>query len=280
MNLKASIQSLCGKLSMSRQNYYKGRKARQKAAVDAGLICRLVRRERAVQPRLGGRKLFHLLRAELAENGVKLGRDRFFDVLREHSLLLEKLPSFAPKTTNSRHSLPVFHNLVKEMTLTGRNQAWASDITYIRTDKGFICLALISDMWLRKIVGYHAGDTLEAEGALRALERAAATLGEGEQPVHHSDRGCQYCCHAYVDALRRHGMGVSMTEEAHCYENALAERVNGILKQEYGLGGSFKSKADAVKAVDEAVLLFNTKRPHQALHYKIPEHRHSAALAA
>ena len=264
---------------MSRQNYYKGRKARQRAAVDAGLICRLVRRERAIQPRLGGRKLFYLLHVELAENGVKLGRDRFFEVLRENSLLLKKMPSFAPKTTNSRHSLPVFHNLVKEMTLTGRNQAWASDITYIRTDEGFIYLALISDMWSRKIVGYHAGDTLEAEGALRALEQAVATLGEGERPVHHSDRGSQYCCHAYVDALKKHGMGVSMTEEAHCYENALAERVNGILKQEYGLGGSFKSKADAVKAIDEAVLLFNTKRPHLSLRFKTPDHIHLAAFA-
>ena len=136
------------------------------------------------------------------------------------------------------------------------------------------------EIWSRKIVGHHAGDTLEAEGALRALERAVLTLGEGERPVHHSDRGCQYCCHAYVDALKKHGLGISMTEEAHCYENALAERVNGILKQEYGLGGYFRSKADAVKAIDEAILLFNTKRPHQVLRYKTPEHRHSAALAA
>ena len=280
MNLKASIKGLCERLEMSRQNYYKGRKERRRAAVDAELTCRLARRERAIQPRLGGRKLFHLLRAELVEHGVKLGRDRFFDVLRENSLLLEKLPSFAPKTTNSRHSLPVFHNLVKGMTLSGRNQAWASDITYIRTDEGFIYLALISDMWSRKIVGYHAGDTLEAAGALRALEQAVLTLGEGERPVHHSDRGCQYCCHAYVGALRGHGLGISMTEEAHCYENALAERVNGILKQEYGLGGSFKNKADALKAIDEAVWLFNTKRPHLSLRFKTPDRVHFAALAA
>ena len=217
MKLKTSITGLCGKLGMSRQNYYQGRKRRLKAAVDADLVCRLVRRERALQPRLGGRKLLHLLREELAGHGVKLGRDRFFDVLREHSLLLERLPSCAPKTTNSRHSLPVFHNRVKDMALTGRNQAWASDITYIRTDEGFVYLALISDMWSRKIAGFHAGDTLEAEGALRALEQAVATLGEGERPVHHSDRGCQYCCHAYVDALRKHGLGISMTEESHCY---------------------------------------------------------------
>jgi transposase InsO family protein len=170
--------------------------------------------------------------------------------------------------------------MVKDMVLTGRNQAWASDITYIRTDEGFLYLALISDRWSRKIAGYHAGNTLEAEGALAALKKAAAALGEGEQPVHHSDRGCQYCCHAYVDELTKHGLSVSMTEEAHCYENALAERVNGILKQEYGLAGTFKGKAEAVRAIDEAVFLFNTKRPHLSLLYKTPEYKHSAALAA
>ena len=280
MKYRLSITHFCERLGMSRQNYYKGRTARRKADVDAELTCRLVRRERALQPRLGGRKLLHILRPELAGYGIKLGRDRFFNVLREKSLLLEKQPSFTPKTTNSRHSLPVFHNLVKDMTLTGRNQAWASDITYIRTDAGFIYLALISDKWSRKIVGYHGGDTLEAVGALRALAGAVATLREGEKPVHHSDRGCQYCCHAYVDELKRHGLRVSMTEEAHCYENALAERVNGILKQEYGLGGTFKRKADALQAIDEAVLLFNTKRPHLALAYKTPEQMHSAAVAA
>ena len=280
MKVRAHTAHLCKLLGMSRQNYYKGRTARRKADVDAGLICRLVQRERALQPRLGGRKLLHILRAELAEYGIKLGRDRFFRVLREKSLLLEKLPAFTPKTTNSRHYLPVFKNLVKDMTLTGRNQAWASDITYIRTDTGFIYLALISDMWSRKIVGYHGGDTLETEGTLRALAGAVATLGAGEKPVHHSDRGSQYCSHMYVDELTKHGLGISMTEVSHCYENALAERVNGILKQEYGLGGTFKRKSDALKAIDEAILLFNTKRPHLALAYKTPEQVHSAAVAA
>jgi transposase InsO family protein len=124
-------------------------------------------------------------------------------------------------------------------------------------------------------VGYHAEDTLEAEGALVALWMAAAELPAGGKPVHHADRGGQYCCHAYIEELGKHGLGVSMTEEAPCYENALAERVNGILKQEYGLGGAFKTKAMAKKAVDEAVWLFNTKRPHTALKYKTPEAVHS-----
>jgi transposase InsO family protein len=131
----------------------------------------MVRAERAVQPRLGGRKLFHIPGPELADAGITIGRDRFFQVLKEKSLLLDRLPG-APRTTDSRHSLPVFHNLVKDMELAGPDQAWAGDITYIRTDEGFLYPSLLTDLWSRKIVGFHAGDTLEAEGAVRALETA------------------------------------------------------------------------------------------------------------
>jgi transposase InsO family protein len=249
---------------MSRQNYYRARRERQRREADSGLIEQLVRAERALQPRLGGRKLFHILGPALEKAGVKMGRDRFFEVLREKSLLLERLPG-VPHTTNSRHSLPVFHNLVKDMELSGPNQAWAADITYIRTGEGFLYLSLLMDLFSRKIVGSHAGDTLEAEGAVRALEMALKDLPEGALPVHHSDRGCQYCSHRYVEKLRARGLEVSMTEEMHCYENACAERLNGILKQEYGLGSSFRSKKQALAAAGEAVFLYNTRRPHLAL---------------
>jgi transposase InsO family protein len=268
-----SVGQLCGKLGMSRQNYYKARAQRQRRETDSELIERLVRLERALQPRLGGRKLFHILRPKLVLEGVTIGRDRFFEVLREKSLLLERLPC-CPKTTNSRHSLPVFHNLVKDMTLTGPNQAWASDITYIRTGEGFLYLSLIMDLWSRKIVGYHAGDTLETEGVLCALAMALSKLPRGVFPVHHSDRGSQYCSHLYVGELQAHALGISMTEELHCYENANAERLNGILKQEYGLGFSFRSKKQALNAVDGAVVLYNTKRPHLALDFETPDTMH------
>ncbi|MDR1250066.1 MAG: IS3 family transposase, partial [Treponema sp.] len=175
---------------------------------------------------------------------------------------------------NSRHSLPVFHNLVKDMVLTGPNQAWAADITSIRTDEGFLYLSLLMDLWSRKIVGFHTGDTLEAEGAVRALEMALSELPKGAFPVHHSDRGCQYCSHRYVEKLQAHGLAVSMTEELHCYENAHAERLNGIVKQEYGLGCSFLRKQQALAAIDEAVFLYNTRRPHLSLNYETPETMH------
>jgi transposase InsO family protein len=273
MKARITVGRMCRKLGMSRQNYYKGRRERQQREVDRGLIEQLVRAERAVQPRLGGRKLYHILGPELEYAGVKIGRDRFFEVLRERSLLLERLPGI-PKTTNSRHSLPVFHNLVKDLVLTAPNQAWAADITYIRSDEGFLYLSLLMDLWSRKIVGAHAGDTLEAEGAVCTLEMAMRELPVGVFPVHHSDRGCQYCSHRYVEKLKAHGLSISMTEEMHCYENARAERLNGILKQEYGLGSSFRSKKQALAVVDEAVFLYNTRRPHLALNYETPEKMH------
>jgi transposase InsO family protein len=273
MNLKISTAALCKKTGMSRQNFYKGRKQRNRHEVDAALIAELVRAERAIQPRLGGKKLYVLLKPKLQEAGIEVGRDRFFKVIAEQGLLLEPLPK-APRTTNSRHSLPVFRNLVTEMELSGPNQAWVSDITYIRTDEGFLYLSLITDAWSRKIVGYHAGDTLETEGCLRALERAVKELVEGMFPVHHSDRGCQYCSHVYTGRLRDYGLGISMTDKMHCYENAKAERVNGILKQEYYLGGCFRTKKQAVEAVEQAVCLYNTRRPHLALKYKTPETVH------
>jgi transposase InsO family protein len=160
------------------------------------------------------------------------------------------------------------------MELVYPNQAWASDITYIRTDEGFVYLSLLMDLWSRKIVGYHAGDTLEADGALGALDMALRDLPKGAYPVHHSDRGYQYCSHRYVERLQARGLGISMTEELHCYENAHAERLNGILKQEYGLGCSFRRKQQALEAIDEGVFLYNTKRPHLSLNYETPENMH------
>jgi len=163
------------------------------------------------------------------------------------------------------------------MEVNAPNQAWASDITYIRTDEGFLYAALITDMFSRRIVGHAIGDSLEAEGCLQALNVALATLPPGALPVHHSDRGCQYCCHLYVERLQGAGLGISMTEQMHCYENALAERVNGIVKQEYGLESTFRTKEQARKAFAEAVWLYNHKRPHMSLKYRTPEEVHQAA---
>ena len=277
MSKAINMTGLCRRVGMSRQNYYARRKRRQKKTVDAGLVVGLVQQERLRQPRLGGRKLIKLVGRELRENRVAIGRDRFFAVLRERGLLVEPKPAVRPKTTHSRHSLPVFSNLVAKFTPTAPNQAWVSDITYIRTDEGFMYAALITDMYSRKIVGSYLGDNLEAEGCLRALDTALADLAAGLRPIHHSDRGCQYCCHLYVERLQEVGLGISMTELAHCYENAMAERVNGILKQEYELDASFRTKEQARKAFAEAVLQYNHRRPHLSLNYRFPAEVHRQA---
>ena len=261
---------------MSRQNYYAARRLRQRRQIDEAMILELVRRERRMQPRLGGRKLLHLLGAELKEAAVNVGRDRFFELLAEADLLVVPKPG-TPRTTNSRHSLPVFGNLLAGTVLCAPNEAWVSDLTYIRTDEGFLYAALITDAYSRKIVGADIGDSLEAEGCLRALDQALSELPSGPHPIHHSDRGCQYCCHEYVERLQARELPISMTQIMHCYENAMAERVNGILKQEYEMDRPFKTKAQAQAAFQQAVWLYNHRRPHLMLNYRFPADVHAEA---
>lgn len=261
---------------MTRQNFYKRRRQRQRRRVEEELIVQLVRQERAMQPRLGGRKLQHLLRGELVKAGVSIGRDRFFEVLDLHGLLIDRVVRSA-RTTDSRHAFRVYENLLKDRALTGPHQALVSDITYIRTREGFLYLCLVMDAFSRAIVGFDCSDTLEREGALRALGKALRQLPEGSGAIHHSDRGSQYCCHDYVGLLTRAKISISMTQENHCYENGQAERLNGILKQEYGLGGVLGSKREAMRAVVEAVSLYNWRRPHQSLGYASPMQVHAVA---
>lgn len=262
---------------MTRQNYYKQSRRREARQVDEALVVCLVKEIRRYHPRMGGRKLYHVLKPRLEDASVQIGRDRLFEVLRAHDLLVPRLPK-APRTTDSRHCLPVCHNLIGELEPTAPNQVWVSDITYVRIADGFVYLALIMDLCSRKIVGYHCGDKLEAMGCLRALDLALDDLPPGLYPIHHSDRGCQYCCHEYMNRLTSHGLPVSMTEQNHCYENAHAERLNGILKQEYALRLTFRNREQAQQAVDQAVWLYNTQRPHLSLDYRTPEdaHRHAA----
>lgn len=266
-------------MGISRQAYYQGEKARQRKVVDEAGIVELVRQERKIQPRLGGRKLLHILQAELERMSIAVGRDRFFEVLRFHDLLVQR-KSRRGWTTDSRHGFRWHPNIFKDVEADGPNQAWVSDITYIRTDPGFMYLALITDAWSRKIVGYNISNSLCAEGCQRALTQAFRQLKRGEKPLHHSDRGIQYCCHDYIEMLENKGCEISMTEVNHCYENALAERVNGILKGEYLLGATFRSKKQAMAAVPEAILLYNERRPHLSLDYRTPAEVHNRRQAA
>ena len=274
------MRRLCRKLGMSRQNYYARRKERQRKSVDEELVLALVRQERLLQPRLGARKLRVLVEAELVQAKVRIGRDRFFEILRPHGLLLQPKRSESPRTTQSYHTLPVFRNLIKGCQFSRPNEVWVADLTYVRTEEGFMFLALLTDLISRHIVGYHYGDSLESVGCQQALRMALQELPEGVRPIHHSDRGCQYCCHEYVELALSRGLSLSMTETNHCAENALAERMNGILKGEYGLDQRFKTKAQSRQAVEQAIGLYGTRRPHSALGYQFPAQVHAQAVGS
>lgn len=275
-----TVAGLCAINGISKQAYYQARARSQDQCIEQQLVLDLVRAERALQPRLGVRKLMVVLAAELTEAGVSLGRDTMFALLREHGLLVARRRARAPRTTDSRHWMRTWPNLLRETEPTGPHQVWVSDLTYLRTRQGFLFLALVMDAWSRMIVGWHVGETLEALGCVAAVRRALRQLPAGSRPIHHSDRGTQYCCSQYVGLLTRHGLAISMTQDNHCYENAAAERLNGILKQEYGLGGEFASKAEVPRAVAQAVDLYNHRRPHTALGYRTPSSVHRAGSVA
>lgn len=267
---------LCELARMTPQNYYARRSLRSRQEVDLALVLALVQAEREQQPRLGVRKLYHLIRPELKAAGVKLGRDRLFAELGRAGWLVERKPSAWPRTTQVNPSLPVFQNLLKSYRATRPNQVWVADITYIRTQEAFMYLGLITDRWSRKIVGYHLGETLGTEPVLKALAMALRGLQGAGRPIHHSDRGCQYASHAYVQAVQEAGLSMSMTEKNHSAENAVAERVNGILKQEYWLDGNFATRQQARQATAHGICMYNTRRPHTALKLATPEQVHHA----
>lgn len=195
--------------------------------------------------------------------------------MRVEGLLIKRRRKYV-RTTNSEHGFKTYDNKIKGIEITRPNQVWVSDITYVASWEGFMYLALITDLYSRKIVGYDISDSLEAEGCRRALNRALSRLSDTKGIIHHSDRGIQYCCREYINVLKKNNVEISMAAKGDCYENAVAERVNGILKGEYELGGKFKSKSMAVKATREAINLYNTRRLHSSINFKTPDEKYAA----
>ena len=265
---------LCAYFKCSRNSYYKRIKAKEIELMFESFLLDLVLRERKLQPRIGGKKLYYLLKEEIHLLDSHFGRDKFLRFLSAHDLTIKK-KSYT-KTTDSFHRFHKYKNRLKSARIYSKNQAWAADITYIRTEKGFVYLSLLTDVYSRKIVGWELSESLSIEGSIRALKKAFRDNGSPKGLIHHSDRGVQYCSTEYVKLLDKHKSIISMTEENHCYENALAERVNGILKDEYLLDGTFKDYNSALRACKEAVELYNTRRPHWALKFKTPQQIHDA----
>ena len=215
------------------------------------------------------RKLIKALDVDFKKANIKVGRDTLFNVLRKYKMLTLKKKTSA-RTTNSYHRFYKYNNIIKDVKVTRPNQVWVSDITYIRTIKGFCYLALITDVYSRKIVGYDLSDSLELKGCVRALNKAIYQAKDINELIHHSDRGIQYCSNVYTQILKKKKIDISMTEENHCYENAIAERVNGILKDEFYLDQTFDNEAHAKKAAKNAINLYNEVRLHLSLDYKTP----------
>jgi len=260
----------CQWFGVTPQAYYQARKRDLRKEAEAQLILALVREIRKRHPRMGARKLLHLLQPSLASLHISSGRDAFFDLLRAHDLLVPRKRS-PHRTTFS--GLWRFPNLLEGLEVARVNQAWVADITYILTEEGYLYLALITDMFSRYIVGYDVSSSLAVEGALRALEMAIRQApGALESLIHHSDHGVQYTASAYRERLTQAGMRSSMGAVGNAYDNALAERVNGILKTEYLLDSLFPSKSQAIETVAQAVHLYNFERPHLSLGYATPAH--------
>ncbi len=265
-------------MGISRQAYYKRCQREERRGSQAETVTALVRDVRLRQPRLGTRKLHHLLGPTLAERGITLGRDRLFDVLRTARLLVVPHRAYH-KTTHSHHRFRRHPNLLKagpeQIVPTAPEQVWVADITYLPTAGPFVYLSLVTDAFSRKIVGYHVHDSLQTEQVSQALKKALRTRQTRQPLIHHSDRGIQYCSTYYQDIHRRHGLRCSMTDGYDCYQNALAERINGILKGEFLLQRAADLE-QAARMVEQSVHIYNHERPHAALKYKTPDAVHRA----
>lgn len=270
-----TLAQSCRLFGISRQSLYQKKQRDQGKADRQRPIRAMVESVRKRMPRIGTRKLHYLLGGQLAEAGIKMGRDGLFDYLREEKLLVQPLKRYT-QTTMSRHWLRKHPNLVGGRQLTRPEEVFVSDITYIKSAEKTHYLSLVTDAYSRKIMGYVLSDDMEAETVGQALQMAAKERISTRPLIHHSDRGLQYCSGHYQNLLTNFHIRPSMTDGYDCYQNALAERMNGILKQEF-LIWRCANKTDLQKLVDESVSIYNNERPHLSLQMQTPNQAHKKA---
>jgi len=269
---------LCQLLGYSRQAYYKVKKHLEDKAAFYAIVAELVSEVRTEigNFKLGARKLLPLINEKLGIDTQSIGRDQLFEVMELYGLKVRKRKRRRPNTTNSEHNFGVYPNLIKHLDIQEAERVWASDITYIRIKGRFLYLNFITDCYSRKIMGYCFHPDLSAEGTLKALLMA---LGNRQYPIrkliHHSDQGIQYCSQVYINMLKTHGIAISMSAKGSPQENPLAERVNGILKDEYGLGKLLDNEDQALQKVETSIGSYNQKRPHNSLDDDTPEQKHN-----
>ena len=260
-------------LGYSRQAYYQQKKQSEKESLQNDLLINKVLVIRSTQKRLGGRKLLDKLTPFMREHQINIGRDAFFDLLSERKLLVRRRKRNKPRTTFSDHWMRKHPNLIIGFYPTAPNQLWVSDITYIVVGDGFAYLSLITDAYSRKIVGFYLSVDLSAESCIKALKMAINNNPELGRLIHHSDRGSQYCCSDYVKILNDNFIRISMTQNGDPKENAIAERVNGILKDEL-LEKSYSDYKQAVRGISIAISIYNHQRPHGSIDYLTPIEAH------
>lgn len=271
---KVPVQEACSLFGFSRQAYYKSLSNKEESILREHVILEMVRDIRLDMPLLGGRKLYHKL-CERYSWELLPGRDAFFNLLRRHGLLVRRRRQ-RPYTTDSRHPLHKYPNLIREFVPSGPDQLYVSDITYIEIEKGkYYYLAIITDAYSRKIVGWWLSEDLKAASCIKALWMALKEH-DGKTPlIHHSDRGSQYCSIIYTDLLKERNVAISMTEKGDPLENAIAERVNGILKTEWlNHMGPLGNITQARKKVAHVIDLYNNERPHMSINMLTPEEAH------
>lgn len=259
-------------LGLNRQIYYRSIKRREVCRNRASEVVNLVEDIRIKMPRLGARKLYFILKQSL--RSIKVGRDKFFDILRANHLLIIPRKNYHV-TTNSHHRFRKHKNLILDYQITKPNQVWVADITYIGDRKNPSYLSVITDAYSKKIVGHFVADNLNTESSLIALKRALKQhKGKTGSLIHHSDRGLQYCSNEYQKVLQKHQLKCSMTQNSDPYENAVAERVNGILKHEFSIDRPHINNALRRKLVDESIETYNDLRPHFSNYYLTPNQMH------
>ncbi|MFN6063580.1 MAG: IS3 family transposase [Bacteroidota bacterium] len=270
-----SLANLCSWFGLTRQAYYQSKNRVEKDLIEQEILLDKIGDIRKDHKRLGGRKLFFKLETFMHEHNIKMGRDSFFDLLRDNKLLIKQRKRHHV-TTNSNHWMKKYPNLIKDIEPLGPNHVWVSDITYWKTKGGHYYISFITDAYSRKIVGYHVADTMEAIESATALKMAIKTLKiSAEGLIHHSDRGSQYCSSMYVNMLKKEGIKISMTENGDPLENAIAERINGIIKGEYLFDYLIKTLLNAKEVLKSVVKLYNEDRPHSSIGNAVPSQVHN-----
>jgi transposase InsO family protein len=273
-----NIGVICRWFGISRQAYYQHEWSLSEEVFQCDLLLEEVREIRKNHKKIGVRKFQEMLRSFMHENRIKMGRDTLFDLFSAHGMLI-RTRKRRVNTTNSHHWLKKYPNMIIDFIPSSPNELWVSDITYWEIQGRFVYISLITDAYSRKIIGYHLSENLRAEETIKALNMALSGLKKraetSEQLIHHSDRGSQYCSTQYVDLLKKNYIEISMTQSGDPLENAIAERVNGIIKGEYLLNYKCKNIEDARKRLAEAVSLYNKERPHSSIGNFTPEVVHS-----